>query len=68
MSWFLHGNEAMSINQWKGVEGIKCSSNTDVCITTGEQVLDRLTFKEVIKCFNHMKILICALYHFKLVI
>lgn len=46
LSWFLHGNEAMSINQWRGVKDIECNSNF-TCVENGEQVLENLSFNEV---------------------
>ncbi|ODM89457.1 Protein white, partial [Orchesella cincta] len=46
LSWFLYGNEAFSINQWKGVTNIDCGKSI-VCQRTGEQVLENISFDEV---------------------
>ncbi|CAL8086730.1 unnamed protein product [Orchesella dallaii] len=43
LSWFLYGNEALSINQWKGVKNLACGKAV-VCIQTGEQVLETSSF------------------------
>ncbi|ODM98292.1 Protein white [Orchesella cincta] len=45
LSWFLYGNEALSINQWKGIKNITCEEGL-ACIEDGNQVLDSLSFKE----------------------
>ncbi|CAL8101454.1 unnamed protein product [Orchesella dallaii] len=45
LSWFLYGNEALSINQWKGITNITCEVGS-TCIENGEQVLESLSFKE----------------------
>lgn len=47
LSWFLYGFQALLINQWSGVKGIQCPSNTTLpCLTTGEQVLEQQAFEE----------------------
>ncbi len=47
LSWFGYANEILVINQWKGVTGIECSSNTTFCFTNGEQIITYLKVKEV---------------------
>jgi hypothetical protein len=46
ISWFYYGNEALMINQWKGVEGIECGDSPS-CTPDGEAVLDSLNFDKV---------------------
>jgi ATP-binding cassette, subfamily G (WHITE), eye pigment precursor transporter len=54
LSWFGYANEALMVNQWKGLK-IKCGddNSTDAeammrpCMRTGEDVLDSLNMKEV---------------------
>jgi len=43
--WF-YGFEALSINQWKNVEEIKCEFEEAVCAEDGMDVLNALNFKE----------------------
>nr|UOU03353.1 ATP-binding cassette subfamily G-like 2 [Brachionus rubens] len=41
LSWFSYSNEAILINQWKGVRNITCPpSNTPFCFTDGEQIIE----------------------------
>jgi ABC-type multidrug transport system permease subunit len=45
ISWFMYGNEALSINQWAGV-----TFNDTVCprgVCTGEQILENFDFNPV---------------------
>nr|QBM06382.1 ATP-binding cassette sub-family G-like protein 2 [Daphnia magna] len=42
ISWFMYGNEALSINQWVGVSFNDTSCPNDVC--TGEQILASFDF------------------------
>ena len=45
VSWFMYGNEALSINQWTGVK-----FNDTVCpkgVCTGEHILDTFDFNPV---------------------
>jgi hypothetical protein len=66
LSWFLHGNEALSVNQWKGVQNITCRPEGG-CIESGDQVLEQLSFKEVchiyriysVKNYLKSKIILC---------
>merc|ERR1719204_798622 len=47
ISWFIYSYEALLVNQWSGVQDIAC--NTDLaspCVSTGEQVLQQLSFEE----------------------
>lgn len=47
VSWFIYSYEALLVNQWSGIEGIACSPEApNVCLSSGEQVLQRLSFKE----------------------
>jgi len=47
ISWFIYSYEALLVNQWSGVEGIACDSEaSNPCYSTGEQVLQRLSFEE----------------------
>jgi len=47
-SWFQYGFSALMINQWEGVTNITCPAQPEdhfiPCITTGEQVLEQLSF------------------------
>jgi len=46
-SWILYGNEALLINQWAGVEDIKCEFDNEAsCVRTGREVLAIMNFKE----------------------
>lgn len=47
ISWFMYGNEALSINQWKGVEFPDEACPNGIC--TGEAILARFDFNPVIK-------------------
>ena len=50
ISWFMYGNEALSINQWAGV-----TFNDTVCprgVCTGEQILENFDFNPVSISFN----------------
>jgi hypothetical protein len=42
LSWLSYSNEAFLINQWHGIEGIKCNPDSPRCFTTGKNVLDYL--------------------------
>jgi len=47
ISWFIYSYEALLVNQWSGVEAIACSPEApNACQSSGEQVLQRLSFKE----------------------
>nr|APD26554.1 ATP-binding cassette transporter subfamily G-like1 protein [Brachionus koreanus] len=40
LSWFSYSNEAILLNQWKGVKNITCSDqNMGFCFTEGEQII-----------------------------
>lgn len=45
ISWFMYGNEALSINQWKGVSFNDTECPQGVC--TGELILRQFDFNEV---------------------
>ncbi|KAG8177288.1 hypothetical protein JTE90_029424 [Oedothorax gibbosus] len=44
ISWIYYGNEALSINQWRDVKNITCSTNR--CPRDGKEVLSSLNFEE----------------------
>ncbi|XP_071526746.1 protein white isoform X2 [Panulirus ornatus] len=44
LSWFSYGNEALLVNQWKGVESIECNTN-QTCFPNGEAVLSFLHYE-----------------------
>jgi len=47
VSWFIYSYEALLVNQWSGIEHIACSPEApNACQASGEQVLQRLSFKE----------------------
>nr|NP_001403473.1 protein white [Cimex lectularius] len=46
LSWFKYGNEALLINQWKGVEHIKCTKVNTTCPQNGLIVLETVNFSE----------------------
>lgn len=47
ISWFMYGNEALSINQWSGVTFNDTGCPGEVC--TGEAILAQFQFNPVIK-------------------
>ena len=52
LSWFMYSNEALLINQWDGIDDIKCRQTPlvpDNCTITGQDVLDQLHFSKVNK-------------------
>jgi ABC-type multidrug transport system permease subunit len=49
LSWFMYGNEALSINQWSGVSFNDTACPDGVC--TGEKILQSYNFNPVI-CKN----------------
>lgn len=47
VSWFIYSYEALLVNQWSGVEGIACNPDApNACLSSGEEVLQWLSFKE----------------------
>jgi len=47
VSWFVYSYEALLVNQWSGMEGIACSPEApNACLSSGEEVLQWLSFKE----------------------
>lgn len=47
-SWFEYGNEALMINQWKGIENINCTASvSSICPKDGHVVLEMFNFSEV---------------------
>ncbi|XP_024082365.1 protein white isoform X2 [Cimex lectularius] len=46
LSWFKYGNEAMMINQWKGVKNIACTKVGTTCPKNGMVILKTLNFDE----------------------
>ncbi|XP_043650264.1 protein scarlet [Drosophila teissieri] len=48
LSWMLYANEAMTAAQWSGVQNITCfQESADLpCFHTGQDVLDKYSFKE----------------------
>jgi len=47
VSWFIYSYEALLVNQWSGIDGIACSPEApNSCLSSGEEVLQRLSFKE----------------------
>ncbi len=48
ISWLGYANEALIINQWDGIESIKCDGNSTVCIfKTGDDVIKYLNMDKV---------------------
>lgn len=52
ISWFMYGNEALSINQWSGlvINNPACSDNSTIpagVFCSGEDVLNQLNFNQV---------------------
>ncbi len=45
LSWFNYGNEALVLNQWRGVTSIACNSN-QTCFPNGEAVLSFLHYDQ----------------------
>lgn len=48
LSWFMYGNEALSINQWTGVAFRDAASNCPNKICTGEDILASYDFQPVV--------------------
>ncbi|KAK7066125.1 ABC-2 type transporter [Halocaridina rubra] len=47
ISWFNYGNEALIINQWKGVGPIECKmDDPTLCYEDGSDVIAKLSFDE----------------------
>lgn len=46
LSWFRYGNEALLINQWRGVENITCLHTNTTCPRNGHIILEALNFSE----------------------
>ena len=71
LSWFMYGNEALSINQWRGIsfndtvctvnlnDGESCSER----LFTGEQILKDFEFNPVIFLIIMDYILLNEMYH-----
>ncbi len=48
ISSFFYGFEALSVNQWKDVEGISCGlASDDACLNDGAEVLEFYDLDEV---------------------
>lgn len=47
LSWFRYGNEALTINQWTGVDDIICTRSNTTCPTSGKIILETLNFDAV---------------------
>jgi hypothetical protein len=50
ISWIGYGNEALLVNQWDGVTGIKCTDSAATCPPnglTGEDVLNVFEMEKV---------------------
>nr|QNH67901.1 ATP-binding cassette transporter subfamily G-like protein 2 [Brachionus rotundiformis] len=48
LSWFSYSNEAILLNQWKGVKNITCAEqNRGFCFTEGEQIINYYNIDEV---------------------
>lgn len=47
LSWFNYGNEALAINQWRGVDDIKCDVSNLTCPRNGDVILETLNFEKV---------------------
>ncbi|KAI7815062.1 white [Rhyzopertha dominica] len=43
-SWFRYGNEALMINQWKGVGAINCTISNSTCPRDGNVMLEMYSF------------------------
>ncbi len=48
LSWFNYANEALVVNQWHGVEDIRCHTDPTLCFMKGESILNYLNMKIVI--------------------
>ncbi|OXA56819.1 protein white isoform X2 [Folsomia candida] len=46
LSWFNYGNEALAINQWRGVDDIKCDVSNLTCPRNGDVILETLNFEK----------------------
>ncbi len=58
LSWLNYANELLMINQWDGVKNITCTTVGGGCLTTGAQVLSKLSFDTVIMKFSIFYLLI----------
>lgn len=52
LSWFMYGNEALSINQWVGIQFNDTSCPDGVCI--GEHILNDYDYNPVCFVFFHI--------------
>jgi hypothetical protein len=54
LSWFSYAFELLNVNQWSGAK-ISCPTlNSTLCVTHGEQIIEKFSFSEV--CFSYFKI------------
>ncbi|KAG7164314.1 white-like 2 [Homarus americanus] len=60
LSWFSYGNEALLVNQWKGVETISCNKN-QTCFPNGEAVLSFLHYENGSIIYNVLYLVILIL-------
>jgi len=47
LSWFNYASDALIINQWSGVEDIKCDKEIALCFTNGDDVLNYFNINTV---------------------
>lgn len=47
LSWFNYASDALIINQWSGVENIKCDKEIALCFTNGNDVLNYFNINTV---------------------
>ena len=48
VSWFGYANEALEINQWNGVDNIKCDNDMELCFMTGDDIINYFNIKKVL--------------------
>ena len=68
ISWFHYSYEALLINQWSSVDDISCFvedkdslQQSGLCLSSGQEVLDQLNFKEGNFYFDILMLLVLAI-------
>jgi len=62
LSWFMYGNECLSINQWSGVTFTDPASNCPGKICSGEDILRSYDFDPVNKYLARIFFFFCILF------
>lgn len=60
LSWFNYASDALIINQWRGVENIKCDKELSLCFTSGDDVINYFNINKV-NIFYHKNFILISL-------